>query len=48
MMTGHAAPGDIAQALAAGVVRCFRKPLAFEGLCVRRWWNWMAARMKGA
>ncbi|ABS66364.1 response regulator [Xanthobacter versatilis] len=33
MMTGHAAPGDIAQALAAGVVRCFRKPLAFEDLC---------------
>ena len=33
MMTGHAAPGDIAQALAAGVVRCFPKPLAFEDLC---------------
>ncbi|MDI4656003.1 response regulator [Xanthobacter autotrophicus] len=33
MMTGHAAPGDMAQARAAGVVRCFPKPLAFEDLC---------------
>lgn len=41
VMTGHAAPGDLMQALAAGVVRCFSKPLAFDdlyealvGLCV--------------
>lgn len=33
VMTGHAAPLDIERARAAGVARCFAKPLAFEDLC---------------
>lgn len=33
MMTGHAAEADMAQARAAGVLRCFPKPLAFDALC---------------
>ncbi|MDI4665821.1 response regulator [Xanthobacter autotrophicus] len=33
VMTGHAGHADIAQAHAAGVVRCFAKPLAFDDLC---------------
>ncbi|MFG1350101.1 response regulator [Xanthobacter autotrophicus] len=33
MMTGHAAPRDMAQACVGGAVRCFAKPLAFEDLC---------------
>lgn len=33
VMTGHAAPVDIARATSAGAERCFPKPLAFEDLC---------------
>lgn len=33
VMTGHAAPSDMAQARDAGVVQCFPKPLAFDDLC---------------
>lgn len=33
VMTGHAAPVDIARATTAGAERCFPKPLAFEDLC---------------
>lgn len=33
VMTGHAAPVDIARAMSAGAERCFPKPLAFEELC---------------
>lgn len=33
VMTGHAAPVDVARATSAGAERCFSKPLAFEDLC---------------
>ncbi|MFS8036635.1 response regulator [Xanthobacter sp. AM11] len=32
VMTGHAAETDMARAMAAGVRRCFPKPLAFDDL----------------
>jgi len=32
VMTGHAAEADMASAMAAGAVRCFPKPLAFDAL----------------
>lgn len=33
MMTGHAAQEDMARVRAAGVLKCFSKPIAFDTLC---------------